>query len=171
VDEKVRSRLLLRSVDAFEPHLVPDTERATGPFFSPDGVWIAFFRDGALFKIPVAGGPPVRLAAAPGQPRGGTWGRDGYLYVVPDTISGISRVSQDGGTYEPVTKLDTTRSERTHRWPMVLPDGNALLFTSDDEGSTEYYDDARITAVQLATGERKTLIEGSSMAWYAPAAI
>jgi serine/threonine-protein kinase len=42
------------------------------------------------------------------------------------------------------------------------------VFTSDDEGSTEYYDDARIVAVRPATGERKTLIEGSSMAWYVP---
>jgi len=166
-DAKVTTRLLLRSEDAFEPRLLPDTERATGPFFSPDGVWIAFFRDGALFKIPVAGGPPVRLVAAVGQPRGGTWSRDGFVYLAPDTITGIQRVSQDGGTLEVVTKLDAAHSERTHRWPSALPDGSAILFTSDDEGSTEYYDDARIIAVRPATGERKVLVEGSSIARYA----
>jgi serine/threonine-protein kinase len=166
-DAKLQTKLLLRSEDAFEAKVLADTERATAPFFSPDGVWIAFYRDGALFKIPVAGGPPVRLANAVGQPRGGAWGRDGFLYIAPDTISPIQRVSQDGGTPEAVTKLDAARSERTHRWPTPLPDASAVLFTSDDEGSTEYYDDARIVAVRPATGERKVLIEGSSMARYA----
>jgi serine/threonine-protein kinase len=76
------------------------------------------------------------------------------------------RVSQDGGDASPVTKIDEKRSERTHRWPDALP-GGAVLFTCDDNSSTEYYDDARIEGVRPATGERKVIVEGSSMARYA----
>jgi dipeptidyl aminopeptidase/acylaminoacyl peptidase len=67
-----------------------------------------------------------------------------------------------------VTHIDAGRDERTHRWPHALPDGSAVLFTCDSEASTEYYDDARIEAVRPSSGERKTLIEGSSQAWYSP---
>ncbi len=157
-------RLLLRRDDELEPRLLPDTERAGAPFFSPDGAWIGFFRDAELAKIPVAGGPPIRIAAASGQPRGATWSRDGFIYFSPDTTVPLSRVSEHGGGVEAVTKLLDERLERTHRWPDALPDGSAVIFTSDTQASHEYFDDARIEAVRPDTGERKVLIEGSSQA-------
>jgi len=168
VDADSISHLILRSDDAFEPRVLVDTERARSPILSPDGAWIAFFRDAALFKIPVAGGPPVRLGAFPGTHRGAVWSPDGLIYLAPDATSPIVRISQNGGAIEPVTKLDDSRPERTHRWPDVLPDGSAILYTSDDVASTEYYDDARIEAFRPATGEHKVLIEGASMARFAP---
>jgi serine/threonine-protein kinase len=168
VDANAMPHILLRSEDELEPRLLPDTERATSPFFSPDGNWLAFFRDAKLFKIPVAGGPPVHLADTTGQPRGATWSRDGFIYLTVDAASSIVRVSQDGGAISQVTKLDDARGERTHRWPEALPDGTAVLFTCDDQSSTEYYDDARIEAVRPASGERKVVLEGASMARYAP---
>jgi len=76
------------------------------------------------------------------------------------------RVPEAGGEATPVTTLGDARNERTHRWADALP-GGAILFTCDDNSSTEYYDDARIEAVFPATGERKVLVEGSSMAHYA----
>ncbi len=168
VDDGGTSRILLRTRDEFAPRVLPETERASTPVFSPDGRWIAFFRDGGLFKVPVAGGPPIRLATAAGVTRGVTWSRDGNLYFTPDTVGGLQRVSEQGGTITEVTKLDAARDERTHRWPQALPDGSAVLFTCDTQASTEYYDDARIEAVRPATGERKVLVEGASQARYAP---
>ena len=163
-DASGTTRLLLRRDDELEPRLLPDTERAGAPFFSPDGAWIGFFRDGELAKIPVAGGPPIRIAAVSGQPRGATWSRDGFIYFSPDTVVPLSRVSEHGGGVEAVTKLLDERLERSHRWPDALPDGSAVIFTSDTQMSSEYYDDARIEAVRPDTGERKVLIEGSSQA-------
>src|SRR5580765_5369860 len=147
LDANSLSHLLLRTEDEVAPRILPDTERATSPFFSPDGKWLAFFHDGKLFKIPVAGGPPVHLADVTSQPRGATWSADGYLYIVPDATSPLVRVKETGGALEPVTKLDDSRGERTHRWPEALPGGRAVLFTCDDQSSTEYYADARIEAV------------------------
>jgi serine/threonine-protein kinase len=168
VDQNSTPRLLVRDSDQFEPRLLPDTERAAAPFLSPDGAWVGYFRDMGLFKIPITGGPPVRLASTSGQIRGGTWSSDGFIYYASDTNLPLSRVSEAGGEPQPVTRLDESRDERTHRWPQALPDGSAVLFTSDTQASTEYYDDARIEVVRPATGERKVLVNGSSQAWYSP---
>jgi dipeptidyl aminopeptidase/acylaminoacyl peptidase len=43
-----------------------------------------------------------------------------------------------------------------------------VLFTSDTAESTEFYDDANIEVVVVATGERKTVVRGSSMARFLP---
>jgi Protein kinase domain/WD40-like Beta Propeller Repeat len=168
VDESGTSRILLRTTDEFAARVLPETERANTPIFSPDAAWIGFFRDTGLFKIPVGGGPPIRLAEVSGQTRGATWSRDGNIYFVPDTVGGLLRVSERGGPTTAVTKPDEARDERTHRWPQALPDGSAVLFTCDTQASTEYYDDARIEAVRPATGQRTVLVEGASLARYAP---
>ena len=171
VDSARTEHLLVRSADQIEPRVLPDTDGASSPFFSPDGKWIGFFRNQSLLKIPSAGGPPIELAATATvtAARGGTWSRDGFIYFVPNVAVGLSRVSQNGGPVTQVTKLDVARDERTHRWPQALPDGSAVLFTCDTGASTEYYDDARIEAVRPSTGERRVLVEGSSQARYAGA--
>jgi len=168
VDENGIPRLALRRADEFEPRILPGTERAATPFFSPDGAWIGFFRDTSLFKIPVSGGPPVRLAESSNDNRGATWSSDGFVYFVTGSAEPLVRVSENGGEVEPVTRLDRARNERTHRWPQALPVGDGVLFTCDTVESTEYYDDARIEAVRPSTGARQVLIEGSSQARYSP---
>jgi len=168
VDASKTSHLLLRSIDQIEPRLLPDTEGANGPFFSPDGKWIGFFRGQSLLKIPTGGGPPIELASTTSvtSARGATWSRDGFIYFSPSVSVGLSRIPQNGGPVSAATALDPAHDERTHRWPQALPDGSAVLFTCDTSVSTEYYDDARIEAVRPSTGERKVLVEGSSQARY-----
>jgi Tol biopolymer transport system component len=166
VDTKDIRRLLVRDLDQVEPRLLPGTEGALDPCFSPDGDWIAFFLPGGLYKMAIAGGPAIRLADAGNQTRGVTWSRDGYLYFSPDLATPVLRVSENGGAAAPVTTLDSARNERTHRWPAALPDGSAVLFTDDTGESTEFYDDARIEAVRPSTGERRVVLEGSSQARY-----
>jgi eukaryotic-like serine/threonine-protein kinase len=55
------SRLYLRALDRMESTLLPDTEGATDPFFSPDSKWVAFFADHKLKKVSVLGGAPFVL--------------------------------------------------------------------------------------------------------------
>jgi serine/threonine-protein kinase len=140
------------------------TEGARAPFFSPDGNWIGYFTETELVKLPLAGGRPIRLAAADARSRGAVWGGDGYIYFTPGTNQPISRISEAGGSLEPVTTLDIERNERTHRWPDLTWDHSAILYTSDDALSPTYYDDARIEAMRLATGERQVVVENASMA-------
>lgn len=161
-------RLLLRDHHQAEGRLLPETDDASSPFFSPDGEWVAFFGGHQLLKVPVAGGAPVVIASLADDNRGATWSPDGTIYAAPSTTLGLHRVSEAGGAFEPVTQLDEERRERTHRWPHVLPDGSAVLFTSDTIDTTEYYDDARIEALRVATGERTVVLEQSSRARYMP---
>ena len=155
--------LFLRSLGEVTVRQLTGTENARSPFFSPDGQWIAFFTNRQLRKIQVQGGAPLTLAEV-GQVRGGVWGADGFIYLTDNVQGGVSRVPENGGNLEAVSTPDAQRSERTHRWPDVLPDGSAVIFTSDTFSSTEYYDDARIEAISTTTGERRVLVEGSSMA-------
>ena len=55
-------------MDQLEGKLIPGTEGATSPFFSPDGQWIGFFADGVMKKVSINGGMPVDLADAPLSP-------------------------------------------------------------------------------------------------------
>jgi len=165
------TQILLRDLSEPEPRLLPGTEGAHTPFFSPDGEDVGYFVDTDLRRVSIRGGPSLRVgsgAAGIFANRGAAWSRDGYIYFPKSTGAGISRVSENGGEAEAVTQLDPARDERTHRWPTVLPDGSAVLFTCDTSATTEFYDDARIEAVRLATGERTVLIEGSSMARFLP---
>ena len=62
----VQRQLLLRRMDELDATRVRGAEGSIEyPFFSPDGEWIGFFADGQLKKIPVDGGTPVTLCAAP----------------------------------------------------------------------------------------------------------
>jgi len=60
-----RTELFQRSLNSIDPLPIPGTTNAVGPFFSPDAQWVAFFADGQLKKVNLAGGPPVTLCEAP----------------------------------------------------------------------------------------------------------
>ena len=159
--------LALRDLGQIGTRLLPGSDDASSPAFSPDGEWIAFFALGRLWRVPVAGGPAAVIAEAPGDNRGLAWSADGHLYAALDSALALKRVSETGGTFSTVTELDAERGERTHRWPHALP-GGAVLFTSDTAATTEYYDDARIEVVRPATGERRVVVEQASRARYLP---
>ncbi len=165
------TQILLRDLAEPEPRLLPGTEGGHGPFFSPEGGDVGYFVGTDLRRVSTQGGPSLRLgggAAGIFATRGAAWSRDGFIYFPRSTAAPLMRVSENGGEAEEVTELDAAGDERTHRWPYALPDGGAVLFTSDTSATTEYYDDARIEAVRPATGERKVLIAGASMARFLP---
>ena len=57
-----RSLLHLRYMDKTEVIPIPGTEGAYGPFFSPDGKWIAFATQTMLKKVMVPDGSPIDIA-------------------------------------------------------------------------------------------------------------
>ena len=130
------------------------TENGRDPFFSPDGKWIGFFADGKMKKIAVQGGAPVVLCDAR-EARGGSWEEDGNIVFALNFVGALSRVPADGGTPQPVTKL---QGAAVHRWPQPLPGSEAVLFTLS--ASSVAFEDASIAAVSLKTGEIKTLVRG-----------
>ncbi len=153
-----RTQLFLRPLNGHEATPVPGSANAVSPFFSPDSQWIAFFADGKLKKMPVAGGPPVSVCDAT-IGFGGTWGSDDTIVFAPAPGSPLWRVPAAGGTPVRLTQLDAERGEFSHRWPEFLPDGRTVLFTIGVQGS---WDDAEIVAESIDTGSRQRLVDGGT---------
>jgi Tol biopolymer transport system component len=55
------------------------------------------------------------------------WNRDGTI-IFGDAIT-ISQVPAKGGDTKPLTRLDGSRGETTHDFPVFLPDGRHFLYT------------------------------------------
>jgi Tol biopolymer transport system component/tRNA A-37 threonylcarbamoyl transferase component Bud32 len=126
-DTEGKKLLWLRPLDAGKARSIPGTEGATWPFWSPDSRFIAFFAQGTLKKVDAAGAPPLTLCdAIRGRP--GSWNRDGVVLFSPDTTVAVRRVSAGGGPATPVTRLDESKGETTHRWATFLPDGRHFLY-------------------------------------------
>jgi serine/threonine protein kinase/Tol biopolymer transport system component len=142
------------------------TEGARQPFFSADGQWLAFFTDRKLVKAAVGGGPVLELADLGGNPRGGTWASDGSIVVSASQTAGLLRVPDRGGPPVALTTLDKAGGEYSHRWPDALPGTPWVLFTVGLEDAT--FDEGRIEAVSLETGERRVVLAGAGFARYFP---
>ena len=155
-------QLYIRNLADAEGRAVRDSAGARGPFFSPDGEWVGFFAEGMLKKVSVRGGAPITVCEAP-SPRGGSWNEDGVIVFASPSRAALSQVSEDGGTPEPVTVLDTERGETSHRLPMFLPCGKAVVFVAELTGR-----DARVVVQSLETGERRVVIEEATLPRYSP---
>ena len=117
-----------------------------------------------LKKISVEGGAPVALAPAHDN-RGGCWSDGDEIVFAPDAGSGLLRIPAGGGSPRPLTELDASRGELSHRWPSLVAGADAVLFTMKTKG-LQSFDDAPIAAVSLKSGERKNVIDGGTGASY-----
>ncbi|HEV8367882.1 MAG TPA: protein kinase [Pyrinomonadaceae bacterium] len=126
-DESGKTILWVRPLDSITAQPLPGTEEATLPFWSPDSRFIGFFAGGKLKKVEVSGGTVQTLCNAV-VPRGGTWNRDGVILFAPTPNEPIFQVSAAGGAPTPLTKLDPSHQESSHRWPYFLPDGRHFLY-------------------------------------------
>jgi serine/threonine protein kinase len=139
---------------------LPGTDAADNAFLSHDGAWLGFFQGGRLKKLALAGGAPVDVCETPGAD-GGSWGADDRIvFSRPD---GLWRVPASGGKPERVTSL--AAGEWVHSQPVVLPGGDAVLFTALSQ--TGKLEDATIGAVSLRNGERRLLVKGATSPRYA----
>lgn len=159
-------RLYARRRDETTVKPIPGTEGAAHPVFSPDGKWIAFVSNRALKKTTLDGQGSTVLQVD--DARGISWADNDSLIYTPDAAASLFRVSTEGGEPTPVTKLDPAKNERTHRWPQVLPNGKAVIFTAGTVDSPDSYEKANIEAVDLATGDTRVLLQGASIARYSP---
>jgi Tol biopolymer transport system component/predicted Ser/Thr protein kinase len=160
-----QNRLFTRRLDQPQPTELPGTEGASAPFFSPDGQWVAFFAPEHLKKVSVDGGAAVALSEALLSAGGGSWGEDGNIIAnLTAPFGGLSRIPSSGGVPAPVTQL--AQGESGHRWPQMLPGGNAVLFTAN--ASQGNYNAANIEVISLADRRRKTLVRGGTFGRYSP---
>lgn len=159
-----RIGLWIRPLDGTAARLIPGTEGAAYPFWSPDSKSVGFFGAGKLQRVDLAGGAPWTICSA-SQARGGAWSTDGQI-IFGNPASGLSRVPASGGAPSPLTTLDASRGERAHRWPQMLPGGRFLYEVQSDK--PEY---KGVYAASLAKpGERVWLLTTDTSALYAPGA-
>jgi hypothetical protein len=155
-------RIYLRSVSEFDSHVVPGTDIREGvvnPVFSPDGGSLAFFSlaDQTVRRVALTGGAPVMICPAT-APIGMTWDVSGIVFG--QGAGGIRRCPANGGMPEQLAKVE---ADEQASGPQVLPGGEFLIFSiAKEQDGFERHDKARIVVQSLATGERRTLIEGGS---------
>lgn len=165
VDSSGKSNMWVRSLNALSAQMLSGTEGARFPFWSPEGKAIGFFAEGKLKKIDAAGGTPFTICDG-ADPRGGSWGQAGVIVFDPGSSGGIHQVSAAGGIPSPVTKLDSTRGEQTHRWPWFLPDGKHFLFFARGALAGSGGKSDSICVGSIETKEVKRLFRGASDAAY-----
>jgi serine/threonine-protein kinase len=160
------TQLATRRLDQANSVVLAGTDGASDPFFSPDGQWIGFFADGRMKKVTVQGGAPLSLCDA-SNPRGAWWGDDGWIAASLDGI-GLWRVPAAGGAPQPLE--DISRSgDQSHRWPQILPGGEAVLFTaSDAAGGGSSFENAHISVLSLKTGKLHVVVRGGYFGRYLP---
>ncbi|MES2305202.1 MAG: protein kinase [Gemmatimonadota bacterium] len=153
--------LVMRTLGSTALRVIAGTESGENAEFSHDGNWIAFARNGKLFKVPTSGGPPTELVDSTNA--GSAWSLDDASLIYAKSGIGLWRVAATGGTPTRLTTLDTARREFNHWYPQSLPGGKAAIFTSYATPLAR----ARIEAVEFATGKRTVLVEGAVFGRYA----
>ena len=157
----VKPTLWVRSLDHVDVRPLAGTEGAQDPFWSPDSQWIGFFADGMLKKVRADGGAVQVITQTTNDFRGATWGaRDTVLLA--SGVAGIGSVNAAGGTLTPVTVVDTSLQESTHRNPSFLPNGHHFLYSVT--GSS---DRAGVYLGSLDGKTKKRLIPVATSAVYA----
>jgi len=150
-----RSRLWLRSLGGDGATVLAGTDGATLPFWSPDSRHVAFFADGKLKRINLAGGSPQPVADVT-LTVGGAWNRDDTILFAP-RLGPLQRMRAAGGPASPATKFDAG-SLANQRFPHFLPDGEHFLYLTIESGK----ETVRIGS--LRTGESKHLLDADSAA-------
>jgi eukaryotic-like serine/threonine-protein kinase len=161
-----RLRLWLQTLEEPTARPIPGTEDATFPFWSPDSRSLAFFADGKLKKVDVSGGPSLTICDAPGG-RSGSWNREDVILFSPNFQSPIYSVPASGGAATPVTRLDQSRGETTHRWATFLPDGRHFLYLAASNAAGIKSEVNAIYLAALESNERRLVIPGYSNVSYA----
>ena len=121
--------LSLREVGELDAQVLPGTDGASDPFYSPDGLWVGFVSNGQFRKVSTRGGDPVVVGPAPIPLLGASWGSEDRI-VYSGLGTGLMSVSSNGGQREVLTVLESDGRESDHAWPHHTPNRADLVFTS-----------------------------------------
>ena len=156
--------LWVRPTDSLDARMLPGTEGAIFPFWSPDSNALAFFAENKLKVIDLNNSSAQVLADAPFG-RGGAWGAGGEILYAPNTQVPLMRVKVEGGTPVEATKMDAAL-HTSHRWPFFLPDGKHFLYLAINHDSAKSANNA-VYFASLDGRVNRQLFHAESNAIYA----
>jgi len=148
------AQLYVRELSELEPKAIAGTSGARHPFFSPDGHWVGFFAEGALQRVSIAGGAPLRICNTSGLSMGGSWGPDNTI-VFASRGAGLYKISAAGGVPQPLAGSDHGS------WPEILPDSKRVLFSVGNA----------IAIIPLGGGQRRILARTNNSSSEGPAVL
>src|SRR5437870_157026 len=151
-----KSMLYVRNLDSSEVKLLPGSENALEPFWSPDSRSIAYGSNGKLKRSELTGANAQVLCDSP-RLIGGTWNKDGIIVFAPGYRRTLMQVAAHGGEPKPVN-MQTEGDDLEHRFPYFLPDGRHFLL----------HRTGGIWAGSLDSPEIKKIGDVRGMAAYAP---
>jgi serine/threonine protein kinase len=160
-----KSQLYIRSLNDLSIRPLMGTNDGRFPFWSPDSASIAFFGDGKLKRVEIAGGIPVALCDAVNG-RGGSWGSAGTIIFAPNFNSTIFQVPAAGGTPTEVFPLDAAKYS-TYRWPWFLPDGKHFLYFAANHLSANNASTGGVFFASTDGKDNRLLFHAASNAIYA----
>ena len=154
-----RAPIWLRPIDSSAGRILPGTEGATFPFWSPDGTSIGFFAEQKLKRIEIDGEAVSIVTDAP-IARGGMWEPDGTILFAPRPVGPLFRVPYTGGTAVAATTLEPGQND--HRAPFLLPDGRHFLYYSRGTAQVR-----GVYVARLDGSESRRLADADAAAVYA----
>ena len=145
------------------------------PFFSPDGVWVAFYAEGSLKKVSSAqriSGGHHSLDETAEVVGPGSWGEEGNLLFplsresTSPTAWGkgtieIASVASGGGPVRMLSKPDSASGLPWHLAPQRLPGTDMLLYTA-----TSVCGRVRVMAQPLGGGAARLVLDRARFARY-----
>ncbi len=149
--------LVARAWDSIEARRIRGTEGARSPAVSPDGRWLAFSAQSAIWKVPFAGGTPEQITDnLLGYPF--VWEDENTLILSTKLMGkeGLSRLDLRTRELEPLTMLDDTPGHFVHIPIQLDPESGILFFIA---ASAPSIDSWVLFALSLETGELKPLVE------------
>jgi serine/threonine protein kinase len=121
-----KSMLYVRGLDSPNITLLPGSDNAVEPFWSPDSRFVAFGSNGKLKRSDLVGGNAQSLCDA-ARLTSGAWGKSGVILFTPDYRLQLMQVSSQGGEPQPLPMNAGSGDERQSN-PMFLADGRKFLF-------------------------------------------
>ena len=130
-------RLWIRPMASMTARVIPGTEGAERPFWSPDSKFIGFMTDAGICRIQLPDGALqviVPAALADGDSKG-SWSNGRIVFEGAQTtgeqsVRGIFTVPDSGGSVTPVSRGRHPDSETGQRYPDALPDGRHFIYLS-----------------------------------------
>ena len=160
-DDSGKAQLFLRALADTISHVIPGTDGASTPFFSPDGAWIGFFAHTKLKKVPRSGGAPIDLTDVPPGEIGADWGPDDtILFALSDGT--LHRARANGGAAKEVVSFPRDSVHRFALGPLKFPsflhgDDRALIST-----------DSGVGVLTLASGDIRIVSKGRQGRYLSP---